>query len=318
MPFFTGISGALTGQGGFGFSRRARIKRKVPFAQYLFTGAQQTSIYIPQNATELVFAGVAMGGRGLTTNSIPADPAVNNGGGGGAGNLQGFPVPVNGITGQDLYIGVGGPSIVIDTYAKTGSHTGTTVFVLGRGSPGDAGSTGGDGGSFGTPGANGGGNATNSGAGGGNSRNASDASLPPEAFLGGNGGTTTQSGLLLEPINVGPTPSWTWNGPQSGGAGAPGAALYNGGSSSSESASGSGTACYGPNVSSVPGSPRNNNLKTAVGSGGGGGGVMINGTGYGGGGGAKGGGGGWGTYTGPNVGGPGGPGFLIVQIYELQ
>lgn len=304
MPFFTGIGGALTGQGGFGFARRRRIRVKVPFAQYLFTGAQQTSIFIPQNATELVFAGVAMGGRGLTTNAISPTPTTN-GGGGGSGNLAGWPVLVNDNGGQTLYIGVGGPTIVINTYARVNSHSGPSLFELGRGAPGDAGGAGGNGGMFGTPGAAGGGNATNVGAGGGN------VVYPQPAGAGGNGGTTTQSGPLLQPINLGPTPSWTWNGPQAGGAGA--ADIFGAANTTSGSASGSGTITYGPAYAYSGG--RNKDRWAAVGSGGGGGGVMINGTGYGGGGGAKGG----APFDGgqqPNVGGPGGPGFLIVQIYE--
>lgn len=269
--------------------------------QYLYTGGQQTTLEVPVGTTKIVLAGVAMGapGSGDGTNGIGSP-----GGGGGASNLAGYTInPAVVYAGTTLYIGVGGPASPRNTYVRTVSHSGPVIFELNQGSGGTGGTAnptyssvaGGNGGGgaarFGGAGAAGG-SVTGAGAGGGGGGGGGDNSPAIPGAAGGAGGSVTMPATLLSPIGAGPTPSWTWGSPSTGGTGGPiGAA---GGQAPGSGAFG------GVSLGQFYGG----------GGGGGGAGVIINGVSYGGGGGSA---GGWSGAPGtPPM--AAAPGFLIVQL----
>ena len=276
--------------------------------QYLYTGAQQTTLEVPLGTTRIVLAGIAMGGDGLIANDGSAPGGT--GAGGGAANLAGYTInPASVYAGTTLYIGVGGPSAPRNTYVRTISHSGPVIFELNQGNTNGTGGAanptyssvaGGAGGAgrdrFGGAGGAGG-SVTGSGGGGGGGGGGGDNSPAIPGGAGGPGGSVTMPATLLSPIDAGPTPSWTWGSPSSGGTGGtPGGA---GGQAP-------GSGAFGGRAQAQ---------FYAGGGGGGGAGVILNGASYGGGGGGI---AGFSTPpTYPNPGSPpmtGSPGFLIVQL----
>jgi hypothetical protein len=300
-PLFTGIAKNL---GGYGFGRLAGSAPIGP-PEFLYTGAQQTTVVVPSSASNIKFAGVAMGAPGGAAS--PPGPSGVGGGGGGA-NILGFTIsPAVPYRGTTLYVGVGGPASPRNTYVRTTSHSGPLLFELNQGSGSTGGAAnptysstaGGNGGSPdaarfnpGTPGSN----ATNAAAGGGGGGGYGDSSPLTFGSPGGNGGNVTMSAspALLQPNGSSP---WTWGTSTTGGAG--------------------GTQ-PGPAPGKTDGSPAPNSgaeggksaLFPYYGTGGGGGaGIVINSISYGGGGGGA-------AYDFPTHGtqGAGAPGFLIVQF----
>jgi len=261
-----------------------RTNRIPALEEYVYIGQTETTVVVADNTKFITFAGIAEGGSGGSTGG--------RGGGGGASNLTGYTIPVGFYGGATLYVGVGdgGP-----TYVRTGSHSGTILFELNRGTNGGAGGAanptynsvaGGDGGPSagryqdgiaGSP-------VTNSGAGGGGGGGYGDQTPATPGGSGAPGGSVTMTGPFIEPNGGGPAPAWTF-GPSTSG----------GGTGQSAPNSGAGGGNSGPNGGS---------------GGGGGAGVIFNGFSYGGGGGGGGGNNNGNTYNG----GAGSSGFLIIQF----
>jgi hypothetical protein len=112
---------------GFGFGRRFGVAGVAGVsAEYLYTGAQQTTLAVPLGTTTIKFAGVGAGGDSAIGN---APNYGSGGGGGGAANLSGYTInPASPYAGTTLYIGVGGPSAPRNTYVRTTSHSGPIIF----------------------------------------------------------------------------------------------------------------------------------------------------------------------------------------------
>lgn len=286
------------------------IFAKPVFEEYIYTGAQQTTLTVTAGTNIIIFAGVAQGGNSDFFGPVSSE----GGGGGGAANLSGYTInPAAPYVGTTLYIGVGGPTAPRNTYVRTSNHFGPIIFELNQGSngiPGNpvptnygpggaanptygttAGGPGGPGGPrfvAGGPGAS----VSNAAAGGGGGGGYGDNSPLIAGSPGGNGGNVTMSPpSYLQP--VGHTP-WTWGSSSTGGAG--GTRPGPGEGSPAPSSGASGGNSPGPT--------------TYDGTGGGGGaGIILNGVSYGGGG------GGHDRLIGPPApGGLGAPGFLIVQF----
>jgi|9_EtaG_2_1085328.scaffolds.fasta_scaffold33662_2 hypothetical protein len=115
-------------------------------AVYKYTNNTQTTLTVEPWVQSARFIGVAMGGNGGSSGkgSPFNDGGGGKGAGGGAGQFFGYDLNVADLQGQTLYIGVGqNPGSVRNTYVKTGSHSGTSIFELNRGSPGGEGGAGG-------------------------------------------------------------------------------------------------------------------------------------------------------------------------------
>lgn len=309
-PFFTGIAKNL---GGYGFGRLSGERGLVAGQEYIYTGAQQTTLTVTGGTTTIKFAGVGGGGDTIIAN---APNFGSGGGGGGAANLTGYTInPAAPYAGTTLYIGVGGPADRRNTYVRTTSHDGPIIFELNQGSNGTTSGPGGNGGAanptYGsTAGGNGGAGgarfvpgttgspASNAGAGGGGAGGYGDASPFTIGSPAGAGGNVTMSpASYLQPI--GHTP-WTWG------------ASSNGGPGGSQDPSAPNPQAVGTPAPASGATGGNGSVALAYyGTGGGGGaGIILNGVSYGGGGGGEG-------YVDPipaTLVGKGSPGFLIIQL----
>lgn len=331
-PFFTGLSGALSGQGGFGFSRRKNFFAGIIPKEYVFfgtTGSSTTGTLLNLSGyTTITVAGVGAGGDGNPTSPGACCPG-RGGGGGAAANIRGnsFPVPGNGIT--SIYYSVGG-SNGADTFIQINGPGGTDLIRFRGGSP-NTGQTAGSGGPNvgGGPncvsgGAGGGGGAryagggpaggvTNACAGGGGSGGAVDNGQP--GTTGGSGGPSNFTPIAPTVVTTtafGPAPT-TWSigpaGPHAGGGGGYGSTA---GTTNGTNA-GDVSWAEGGGGGGAPASPGSGEL----GSGGAGAGIRWtdpsdptnNGKFFGGGGGALG-----ATSLLNPLDGKGGKGFLIIQL----
>lgn len=110
-------------------------------AAYKYTNDTQATLVVEPWVRSITFSGVAMGGNGgASGNGSPFnDGNGGTGGGGGAGNFIGYTTSTTNILGQTLYIGIGDPSSPRNTYVKTGSHSGTSIFELNKGNNAGAG-----------------------------------------------------------------------------------------------------------------------------------------------------------------------------------
>lgn len=298
------------------FKRKGIWPNLIPPKEYIFTGEQQTTFVVDPGAATITFAGVAMGSPGGTGGSSPVNVPGGPGGGGGASNLEGYSISALTYRGTTLYIGIGGPTSLRNTYVRTESHSGPIIFELNMGSGATGGAAdptynsvaGGNGGNGGGRHAGGGTgtSVTNAAAGGGGGGGYGDASPPEPGGAGGPGGAVTMSfPTLILPNGGGPASPWTWGVPSPGSTGF--RIIQPGGAGG----------VIGPAPNSWPGQPGTpapdggaigGNGAGGYGGGGGGGGagVIFNSVSYGGGGG----GGGMPAAAGGN----GSPGFLIIQL----